>query len=126
MNPLNHFLPATFLMPENPSMPCSWAYSKPSPCILKVVKGNPDCENLLICSASSSSSLGGKNMWVALTSREMPKQASQGASDSLTEGLSGDAVCIGNLLIAELLPCVPQGSLGKILDQCIPHVHDVP
>ena len=61
-------------------------------------------------------------MWVALTSREMAKQASQGASDSSMEGFSGDAVCIGNLLIAELLPCVPRGSLGEILHQGIPHV----
>ena len=49
----------------------------------------------------------GKNTWVALTSREMAKQASHRTSDLSTKGFSGDAVCIGNLLIAELLPCVP-------------------
>ena len=46
-------------------------------------------------------------MWVALTSREMPKEASLGASDSLTEGFPGDAECISNLLIAETFPVYP-------------------
>ena len=45
----------------------------------------------------------------------MAKQASERASDSSTEGFSGDVEGIGNLLIPKLLPRVLWGPLGEIL-----------